>query len=237
MGAESLRKETVLVIDDDPALLRLISVNLGNEGYRVLTAEGGQEGLRLLRDAQPDLLVLDVNMPNMDGWVVCARVREISNIPILILTARTALDDVVHGLEIGADDYILKPFRMRELIARVRANLRRATLEPSPPAHEAIYHDSRLTINLGEHRVIVDGASVRLTPTEFKLLTQLLIAAPQVVTYRQLLEQVWGWEYVDDIDYLRVYVWHLRRKLERDPKQPIYIVNEHGVGYRFERQT
>ncbi|MBN1285276.1 MAG: response regulator transcription factor [Anaerolineae bacterium] len=225
---------TVLVVDDDPTLRRLVSYSLTQEGYRVITAADGQEGLRTMFETRPDLLVLDVGMPNMDGWTMCQRVREISNVPIIMLTASSETEYVVKGLELGADDYITKPFEMRELLARVRANLRRAATQPTRVKEKVIYSDDWLTVNLEEHRVLVQGEAVRLTPTEFNLLAQLVTAAPRVVSYRDLLEQVWGWEYIDDIDYLRVYVWHLRRKLEPDPKEPVYVVNELGVGYRFE---
>lgn len=238
--SDKIRSEddvTVMVVDDDPTLRRLLSHSLTEEGYRVVTARDGQEGLRVLFETKPDLLVLDVGMPKMDGWTMCQRVREISNIPIIMLTASTATEHVVKGLELGADDYIAKPVEMRELIARVRANLRRAATEPTVIKENKVYTDDWLTVNLEERRVLVQDEQVRLTPTEFNLLAQLVSAAPRVMSYRDLLEQVWGWEYIDDIDYLRVYVWHLRRKLEPNPKEPRYIINELGVGYRFEGQT
>ncbi len=226
----------VLVIDDDPALLELVSGALRLENYRVLTARDGQAGLRQMYQHQPDLIILDINMPTMDGWVVCQRVREVSTIPILMLTAQGDPEQIVRGLDLGADDYMVKPFEMSVLLARVRANLRRATTEPAPIKNSILYSDDYLTINLEERRVTARGQVVRLTPTEFNLLATLVEAAPRIVPYRNLLEQVWGFEYIDDIDYLRVYVWHLRRKIEPNAKEPIYIANELGVGYRFERQ-
>lgn len=227
---------TVLIIDDDQTLIKLVSNALRQEGYAVLTASDGQAGLREMYQSQPDLLILDINMPTMDGWTVCQRVREVSNIPIVMLTARDDPEEIVRGLDMGADDYVVKPFEMGVLKARVRSNLRRAASEPTLFKQDVVYSDDYLTVNLEEHRVLVDGEPVRLTPTEFNLLARLVDAAPRILTYRELLEQVWGFEYIDDIDYLRVYIWHLRRKLEPNPKEPTYIINEMGVGYRFERQ-
>jgi len=184
----------------------------------------------------PDLLILDIIMPAMDGWTVCQRVREVSNIPIIMLTAQSEPEEIVKGLDLGADDYLVKPFEMSVLLARVRANLRRAASEPTVMRRNVVYSDDYLTVNFDEHRVTVRGEPVRLTPTEFNLLAHLVEASPRIVPYRELLEQTWGFEYIDDIDYLRVYIWHLRRKLEPNPKEPTYIINELGVGYRFEQQ-
>ena len=228
-------QKTVLVIDDDTMHLNMVKDALKAAGYHVLTATDGQMGLRALYKSHPDLVLLDVNMPTMDGWTVCERIREVSNIPIIMLTARDAPEAVVKGLDLGADDYIVKPFELGVLLARVRANLRRAASGPAQSAGGEGYHDEHLTINLEERRVRVDGELVRLTPTEFNLLALMVSRAPRTVPYRELLERVWGFEYIDDIDYLRVYIWHLRRKLEPDPKHPIYILNELGVGYRFEK--
>ncbi len=229
---------TILIIDDDPALQRVVSYSLQEAGYTVLTADDGREGLRIFYEDHPNLLILDVEMPHMDGWTMCQRVREVSDVPIIMLTASKDLDSIVKGLDLGADDYMAKPCQVRELIARVQANLRRAATPPAVAIKEAvIYSDKWLTVNVEERRILVDGEAVRLTPTEFNLLAKLVAASPRVMTYRDLLEQVWGWEYIDDIDYLRVYVWHLRRKLEPEPKEPIYIINVMGVGYRFEPQV
>jgi len=227
---------TVLIIDDDPATVQLVSEAL-KQAYAVVTAPDGQDGLRQMFHHHPDLIILDINMPTMDGWTVCQRVREVSNIPIIMLTARDDPEEIIRGLDLGADDYILKPFELSVLLARVRANLRRASSEPAILKAEVVYSDSHLTVNLEEHRVTVRGKPVRLTPIEFDLLARLVHAAPRIFPYRDLLEQVWGFEYIDDIDYLRVYIWHLRRKIEPDPRNPTYIINELGVGYRFDRQT
>ncbi|NDJ78880.1 MAG: response regulator transcription factor [Chloroflexi bacterium] len=227
----------VLVIDDDRTLVELVSNALYQEGHSVMAAYDGQDGLRQMYQGQPDLIILDINMPTMDGWTVCQRIREVSNIPILMLTARDDPEEIVKGLDIGADDYIVKPFQISVLLARVRSNLRRAAAEPTLFKHNVVYSDDYLTVNLEEHRVLIQGEQVRLTPTEFNLLAHLVDAAPRILAYRELLEKVWGFEYIDDIDYLRVYIWHLRRKLEPNPKEPTYIINELGVGYRFERRA
>ncbi len=227
---------SILVIDDDRALVGMISSALKGQGFTVFTAFDGQAGLRQLYEKRPDLIILDINMPMMDGWVVCQRVREVSNVPILMVTAQSAPEEIVKGLEMGADDYILKPFDINVLAARVRSNLRRASSEPALFKSSVLYSDDHLVINLEERRVIAAGEPVRLTPTEFNLLARLVEAAPRIVPYRELLENVWGFEYIDDIDYLRVYIWHLRRKLEPNPKEPAYVINDLGVGYHFEKQ-
>ncbi|NLX11340.1 MAG: response regulator transcription factor [Chloroflexi bacterium] len=230
------KKTTVLVIDDDQILVKLVTSALKQDGFDVVAAYDGQEGLRQMYDTHPDLIILDLNMPTMDGWTVCQRVREVSNVPVIMLTARDEPEEIIKGLDMGADDYIVKPVQMNILLARVRSTLRRAAADPTMMKKDVIYSDSYLTVNLDEHRVAVQGETVRLTPTEFNLIAHLVDAAPRIVPYRELLENVWGFEYIDDIDYLRVYIWHLRRKLEPNPKEPIYIVNELGIGYRFEKQ-
>jgi two-component system KDP operon response regulator KdpE len=228
---------TVLIIDDDRTMVELVANALRQEEFRVLTAFDGHDGLREMYQGHPDLIILDINMPTMDGWTACQRIREVSNVPILMLTARGDPEEIVLGLDMGADDYIVKPFQIGVLLARVRANLRRAASEPTLFKRDIVYSDDYISINLEEHRVSIEGEPIRLTPTEFSLLAHLVAAAPRIVPYRELLETVWGFEYIDDIDYLRVYIWHLRRKLEPDSKNPAYIINELGVGYRFERYT
>jgi two-component system KDP operon response regulator KdpE len=225
----------ILVIDDDKLTSRLIADQLDEMGYIVNVAHDGREGLRQMYAQHPDLIILDVLMPEMDGWTTCRRVREVSNVPIIMLTSKDRPQDIIRGLDEGADEYVTKPFEVDVLLARVRAVLRRVAIAPSTPQKEEVsYSDDYLTFNPVDRRITVNGELVKLTPTEFNLLALLIKNAGRVLTYRRLLEQVWGWEYIDDVDYLRVYIWHLRRKLEPDPKNPRYVLTEHGVGYRFE---
>lgn len=231
-----MMKNRVLVIDDDPRLIKLVSLGLSHAGYEVYKAGDGQEGLRELYSHQPDLVILDIMMPGMDGWRVCRRIREMSDIPIIMLTAKVGQDDVVRGLEYGADDYIAKPFSVKELLARVRAVLRRGAL-PLHSEEPATYRDEYLTVSPADTRVAVRGERVEMTPTEFRLLTQFVENPGRVLTHRDLLEKVWGPEYADDVDYLHIYVWRLRQKIEEDAGEPQYILTEHGVGYRFKMPT
>ena len=227
----------VLVVDDDEALLRLIDQVLTQKGYEVLKVSNGQEALRLLFDQRPDLVLLDVVMPRMDGWQTLDRIRDVSDIPIIMLTGRRrAEEDIVHGLDCGADDYLLKPVGNRELVARVRAALRRAELSPSADAKKEItYSDGFLTVDVAERKVIVNGERVKLTPREFRLFALLVENAGRILTHKQVLEKVWGWEYTDDLDYVRIYISHLRQKIEPDPALPRYIITEPGVGYCFQK--
>ena len=227
-------EKKVLVVDDNPTLVRGISMVLSRAGFEVVGANSGQEGLRILFAKKPDLVLLDVAMPEMDGWQTCSRIRDISDIPIVMLTGmEKGEDDIVHGLDVGADDYLIKPVGNKELVARVRAVLRRAELPSSLDAERVTYSDDFLTVDIAERKVIVNGERVRLTPIEFRLFSLLLGNAGRILTHKQLLEKVWGWEYVDDLDHLRIYIWHLRHKIEPDPSQPKYIITEPGVGYYF----
>ena len=234
-----MAEKKILVVDDEPAFVRLVSKTLTHKGYEVLTAGDGQEALRLMFAHQPDLVLLDVVMPKMDGWQTCSRIREISDVPLLMLTGKKkSKADIVRGLDYGADDYLIKPLESRELVARVQAILRRAELPPSPDTkRETTYSDAFLTVDVAERRVIVSGERVRLTPTEFRLFALLVENTGRILTHQQLLEKVWGWEYVDDIDHVRIYIWHLRQKIEPDPTQPRYIMTEPGVGYYFQKAT
>ena len=229
--------KTVLVVDDEPAFVRLVTRALSHEGYRVLTAHDGREALRALFEHRPDLVLLDVQMPRMDGWQTCSRIRELSDAPVIMLTGKdTSEEDVVRGLDYGADEYLIKPVGNKELLARVRAVLRRAESSAAPEKErQTTYGDEYLTADVGRRRVTVHGEPVKLTPTEFRLFALLLENAGRVLTHRQLLEKVWGWEYADDLDYVRIYVWHLRKKLELDSSQPRYIMTEPGVGYCFQK--
>lgn len=231
-------KRKILVVDDEPTFVKLIGQTLTHKGYEVLTAGDGQEALRLLFANKPDLVLLDVKMPKMDGWQTCSRIRELSDVPIVMLTGKQkSEEDIVRGLDHGADDYLIKPVGSRELVARVQAMLRRAELPAPQDTERAVsYSDDFLTVDVAERKVFVNGERVKLTPLEFKLLAFLLKNAGRVLTHKQLLEEVWGWEYADDVDYVRIYIWHLRRKIEPDPSQPRYIVTEPGVGYYFQNE-
>ena len=227
----------ILVIDDDPSFLRLVEQILTQQGYEVLTASSGEEGLRILFAHKPDLVLLDVVMVKMDGWQTCQRIRDISDIPIIMITGKhKAEEDIVRGLDYGADDYLIKPVGNRELIARVRAVLRRTELPPSAEARTKVtYVDDFLTIDVADRKVIVNGKQVKFTPREFSLLALLVQNAGHILTHKQVLEKVWGWEYTDDLDYVRIYISHLRQKIEPVPAQPRYIITEPGVGYKFEK--
>jgi len=227
----------ILVIDDDPAFLNLVEQVLTQKGYEVLKAGSGREGLRLMFDQRPHLVLLDVVMPGTDGWQVCSRIREISDVPIIMITGRyKSEEDIVRGLDYGADDYLIKPVGSKELIARVRAVLRRAELPSSQEIRQGIiYSDGFLTVDITERKVTVDGKRVKLTPREFRLFTLLVENAGRILTHKQLLEKVWGWEYTDDVDYVRIYISHLRQKIEPDPSLPKYIITESGVGYYFQK--
>ncbi|MFC1990559.1 response regulator transcription factor [Chloroflexota bacterium] len=229
----------ILIVDDDPAFARLVDQVLTQKDYQVLKASNGQEALRILFAEKPDLVLLDVVMPGMDGWQTCTRIRDISDVPVIILTGqRNTEDDVVRGLDHGADEYLLKPVGNKELVARVRAILRRAEL-PSylDKAKETIFDDGFLTVDVAERKVMVNGERVKLSPREFRLLAMLVENAGRILTHQQVLEKIWGWEYIDDVDYVRIYISHLRQKIEPDPGSYKYILTEPGVGYYFHKST
>ena len=224
-------KETILIIDDDAALAKIVQINLEREGYRTVVASSGMEGLQKAYSNQPNLVILDIMMPGMDGWVTCRRLREISDVPIIMLTARGMEADVVKGLELGADDYIVKPFGTKVLLARIHALLRRT--DASATKKPSIYSDGELTVDFVKRMVTVRSERVDLTPTEFKLLSNFVQNEGRVLPHSYLLTQVWGPEYVDEVNYLKLYVRYLRQKIEKDPSNPDYILTEWGVGYRF----
>jgi DNA-binding response OmpR family regulator len=226
------RPRRVLVVDDEPRMIHFIRLNLDHDGYEVIEATSGAEALELLRDRMPDLILLDVMMPDMDGFETLQLLREISTVPVIMLTAKGEEEDRVRGLELGADDYITKPFSPREMVSRVRAVIRR-TETPSAPTRDAIEVDDRLKIDFERREIFVEGELVKLRPTEFKLLYHLVQNAGWVVPHDQLLAKVWGYEYRDETHYLRLYVNYLRKKLEEDPSDPKYILTERGIGYRF----
>jgi two-component system KDP operon response regulator KdpE len=223
----------LLLIDDSPDMQKLVGMFLEREGYTVIRASNGKDGLRQLAKGQPDLILLDIMMPEVNGWETCRRIREVSNVPIIMLTAKAQELDIVRGLELGADDYITKPFDLSELRARIQSLLRRmqelAPEEKSP----ALMDDGWLRIDLNKRVVLTNGKAVDLTPTEFRLLTVLVQKAGCVIPHRQLLRQVWGPEYGDEVHYLKLYIRYLRQKLEKDPSNPEYLLTEWGIGYRF----
>jgi two-component system KDP operon response regulator KdpE len=224
----------LLLIDDDPALLQLLSQYLEQAGYSTSTAIDGKAGLRVLYNDRPDLVVLDVMMPELDGWQVCSRIREVSDMPIILLTAKGEETDKLKGFRLGIDDYVTKPFSFAELAARVGAVLGRAWQEgEGQPARR--YQADDLLVDLDAHLVIRAGKEVGLTPTEFRLLECFVENAGQVLSAEFLLERVWGSEYTDATGYIRRYVWYLRQKIEPDPTNPIFILTEREFGYRFRR--
>ncbi len=228
-----IRKTTILTADDDPQLLRLIARNLELEDYQVLVASDGQQALEQIEQHAPDLVLLDVMMPRMDGFTVCQRVREFSAVPIIIVTARGQDQDKVRGLDLGADDYLTKPFSIEELLARVRAALRRAHFTASEQAH-AMHTTTTigdLSIEYAQHLVRMGEQEIELTPTEYRILAYLAQNAGHVVTQDLLLEHVWGSEYVGEGHMLQVNINRLRHKIEPDPMHPRYILTKVGIGY------
>jgi len=222
---------TILLIDDDSTLLELLSGHLQTAGYRPLAASSGPSGLRLAAEAQPDLVVLDVMMPGMDGWEVCERLRDKSHIPIIMLTAKGEEIDKLRGFRLGVDDYVTKPFSFAEVVARVGAVLARAA-HPSTAAHRVTSGD--LTIDFDQRRVAVAGRPADLTPTEYRLLETLARRTGQPLSTEQLLHEVWGPGYAGEIEHVKHFIWTLRKKIEADPGDPKHILTERGFGYRFE---
>ncbi len=227
-----IQTKRILLADDESVLRDFISRNLRARGFDVLEASNGLEALAVWEREEPHLLILDIMMPRMDGLEVCRRVREHSTVPIIVLTALDAESDKVTALDLGADDYLTKPFGVEELLARVRAVLRRAQPDAMPHA-TGTKRFGDIEIDLAGHIVRLRGAEVRLSPTEFALLQLLVTNAGKVLTHRVLLQSVWGPEYGGEAEYLRVYMNRLRHKLEPDPATPRYFLTEPGVGYRF----
>ena len=226
------KKTLVLLVDDEPQLLRLVRANLEPAGYMVLTAMNGSSALKLIDSEMPDIIILDIMLPGMDGYELCQRIREFSNVPIIMLTAKVEDADKVKGLKLGADDYLTKPFNVPELIARIEAVLRRAgpaEAAKSPP----IFICGDVRIDFAQRRVTVRGREISLTLTEYKLLSELASNAGRVLLHRELLTRIWGPEYQEEQEYLRAYIRHLRQKIEDDPHQPRYILSKTGIGYIF----
>ena len=222
----------VLVVDDEPQIVRALRINLSARGYEVLTAHDGASALRLAADGKPDVVVLDLGLPDMDGTDVIAGLRGWTSLPIIVLSARTGSTDKVDALDAGADDYVTKPFGMDELLARLRAAVRRSAV--TGPEDEPVVRTASFTVDLAAKRVLKDDVEVHLTPTEWGLLEVLARNAGKLVAQKQLLRDVWGPAYEKETHYLRVYLAQLRRKLEPEPARPRHLVTEPGMGYRFE---
>ena len=231
-GRIDLKDKLVLVVDDEPRIVSFMRMNLELEGCRVISASNGREALERARDDMPDIVLLDIMMPGMDGFEVLRRLREWSTVPVIVLTAKDDEEDRIRGLELGADDYIGKPFSHRELVSRIRAVLRRHLIQP-PLQQSQLRIDDHLTIDFGKREVQVDGKPVSLRPTEYRLLYHLVQNAGWVMPHEVLLSKVWGPEYSDESHYLRLYITYLRQKIEPDPAHPRYILTERGTGYRF----
>lgn len=227
-----VRERRILVVDDEERMVRFIRLNLEHDGFQVVEAYRGAQAMDKLRSTLPDMILLDVMMPDIDGFEVLRMIREVSSVPVIMLTAKGEEDDRVRGLELGADDYITKPFSPRELVSRVKAVLRRTEAGTSAP-HGLIEVDDRLKIDFDRHEVWVEGELVGLRPTEYRLLYHLVQNAGWVITHDQILAKVWGYEYQDEPHYVRLYINYLRKKIEKDPANPQYILTERGVGYRF----
>ncbi len=225
-------KKKILVVDDEKGLAKIIRLNLEQDGFDVVEANNGAQAIEKLRVSLPDLILLDVMMPDVDGFTVLRMVREIGSTPVIMLTAKGEEDDKVKGLELGADDYITKPFSPRELTSRIRAVLRRGSFAKDEETGKIVV-DDRLTIDFDRHEVWVEGELVQLRPTEYRLLYHLVQNAGWVLTHDQILNKVWGYEYENEPHYVRLYINYLRKKLEIDPANPVYILTERGVGYRF----
>ena len=223
----------ILIVDDEPRMRRFVRMNLELEQFQVSEASDGLEAIRKVRDEMPDLVVLDVEMPKLDGFETLREIRRTAAVPVIMLTVRGDEEDRIKGLDLGADDYVTKPFSARELVSRINAVLRR--VEMSSPAERStrIQIDERLIVDFDRREVLVNDEPVKLRPTEYRLLHYFVQNPGRVLTHEQLLSKVWGPEYVDDNQLLRLYVTYLRQKIELDPSKPRYIFNERGVGYRF----
>ena len=231
-----MAKTRILVVDDEISIIKFLRANLENKGYKVLAAMNGAEALHTIETELPHLIILDIMMPKMDGFEFCQQLREWSQIPIIMLSARADERDKVKCLDLGADDYMTKPFGASELISRVRAVLRRTEAKTAVPAQPSFTSDD-LEINFAERRVTTAGREIKLTPTEYNLLQELVLNANKVLTHNMLLGRVWGPEYGEEREYLRVFIGRLRRLLEPDPENPKHILTIPGVGYQFKTTT
>ena len=232
MAIASSEKPRILVVDDEARIRRLERMNLELEGFEVIEAADGFQALDRVREDLPNLVVMDVAMPQMNGFETLHLLREISSVPVIMVTVKAEVSDRIHGLDLGADDYLTKPFNPQELVSRIRAVLRR-TDDRSLATQELIRVDDGLSIDLERHEVLVHGVRIKLRPTEYRLLYHLVQSAGRVVPRETLMARVWGPEYRDEHQLLRVYITYLRQKIEPDPAHPRYIMNERGVGYSF----
>lgn len=225
-----MKRTPILLVDDDPRLIRFARANLESVGYRVIAATDGASAIKLVEAEEPDLVILDILLPGLDGFEVCKRIREFSMVPIIMLTAMAEEGDKVKGLELGADDYLTKPFGAEELLARVKALLRRA--KPSEEGRQqATFSAGDLSIDFAQHKVMLQGQEVALSPTEYRLLYCLATNANRIMLHEDLLQRIWGQEYRNETEYLRVYIRYLRQKIEQDPAHPQYILSKPGIGY------
>jgi two-component system, OmpR family, KDP operon response regulator KdpE len=226
-------KPRILVVDDEPQLIRVLRTGLTARGYDVRAAADGLTGFEIFSDWHPDLVITDLAMPNVDGLELCRRLRAVSQVPIIILSAKDEERIKVQALDLGADDFVTKPFGIDELLARIRASLRRVHAGPADDATQTLLESGDFRIDLESHTAIVRGNEIRLTPKEFDLLTYFLKHPGKVLTHRTLLAALWGGNYVEQNEYLRVFVGNLRKKIERDAASPRYILTEPWIGYRF----
>lgn len=231
-SGRSAPQRSILVVDDEPNLRHAVKLYLDEEGYLTFTARNGLEALDAVREKLPDLVVLDVMMPELDGFETLERLRKISTVPVIMLTVRGDEADKVKGLRLGADDYVTKPFGQRELLSRIEAVLRRSEMPAHVPRTEIVVDDD-LTVDLSRNEVWLRAKRVQLSPTEHRLLYHLISNPGRLMTYETLLSKVWGWEYTEEQHYVRLYISYLRQKLEPNPTKPKYILTEKGLGYRF----
>lgn len=223
----------ILIVDDEPRIRHFVRMNLQLEGFQVGEASDGLEAVRKVKEDVVDLVVLDVEMPTLDGFETLRELRRFSTVPVIMLTVRSDEDDRIRGLDLGADDYVTKPFSARELASRIKAVLRRVEMSAPAGRSKRIKVDDHLTVDLERREVLVDGEPVKLRPTEYRLLAYFVQNPGWILSHEQLLSKVWGPEYVDDTQILRLYITYLRQKIEPDPSNPRYIFNERGIGYRF----
>jgi two-component system KDP operon response regulator KdpE len=228
------QKQRILVVDDEPQIRRVLRTSLATRGYEVRVAADGESALDTFKDWPPDLVIMDLSMPEMDGIELCRRLRQLSELPIIVLSVKDEEKIKVRALDEGADDYVTKPFSMDELLARVRSALRRAPLSAGDGASPGVLEYGDFRLDLEAHSASVGGREIHLTPKEFELLTHLVRNAGKVLTHRALLAAVWGGNFVEQTEYLRVFIGQLRKKIESDPASPRYILTEPWVGYRFD---